>query len=125
MFNMVLAESDLTYRIRGCVYEVYRQLGCGFLEAVYEKALIIEMRLQGLQVESQVPIDLEYKGGNIGHYYADLIVNNAVILELKAQSRLAPMSEVQLLNYLKATNLHLGLLINFSYPKASVRRIIR
>ena len=125
MFNMVLAESELTYQIRACVYEVYRQLGCGFLEAIYEKALLVEMRLQGLQVESQVPIEIEYKGEDIGHYYADLIVNNTVILELKAQSRLGPMSEVQLLNYLKATDLHLGLLINFSYPKASVRRIIR
>ncbi|MGB5261396.1 MAG: GxxExxY protein [Gammaproteobacteria bacterium] len=122
---MVLAESDLTYRIRGCVYEVYRQLGCGFLEAVYEKALIIEMRMQELQVESQVPVDVEYKGENIGHYYADLIVNGSVILELKAQSRLSPACEVQLLNYLRAANLHLGLLINFSYPKASIRRIIR
>ena len=121
----MLAESDLTYKIRGCVYEVYTELGSGFLEAVYEKALIAEMQLKGLQVESQVPIDIEYKGKSIGLYYADLIINGTVILELKAQARLSPASEAQLLNYLRATNLHLGLLVNFSYPKASVKRLIR
>jgi len=119
-----MLEEELTYIIRGCVYEVYRKLGCGFLESVYEKALLIELRSHGLQSGRQVPIEVNYKGENVGNYYADLVVNGSVILELKAQQRLSPASKVQLLNYLNATGLHLGLLINFSYPKASIQRIV-
>lgn len=119
-----MLEEVLTYKIRGCVFEVYRQLGCGFLEAVYEKALLVEFHLRGLQAESQVPININYKGEDVGKYFADLIVNGSVIIELKAQPRIHPAYEVQLLNYLNATGMKLGLLINFTYPRASIKRII-
>lgn len=119
-----MLEEELTYMIRGCIYEVYRKLGCGFLENVYEKALQVELRLQGLQAESQVPIEVSYKGESVGTYFADLIVDRAIILELKAQKRVSPASEVQLLNYLNATGMHLGLLVNFAYPRASIKRIV-
>jgi GxxExxY protein len=120
----MLKEEQLSYAIRGCVHEVYRKLGCGFLEKVYERALLVELRLQGLRVESQVPIEVQYKGVTVGEYFADLIVNRSIILELKAQQRIAPAFEAQLLNYLNATGMKLGLLVNFAFPKATVKRIV-
>ena len=120
----MLESGELTYAIRGCVYEVYRKLGCGFLEKVYERALQIELKLQGMQVESQVPIEVRYKGEAVGEYFADLIVNRSVILELKAQQHMPPGCEAQLLNYLNATGMQLGLLVNFAYPKATIKRIV-
>ena len=120
----MLEAEQLTYAIRGCVYEVYRRLGCGFLEKVYERALLVELRLQGLQVESQVPIEVRYKGEIVGEYFADVIVNRSVILELKAQPHVPSACEAQLLNYLNATGMQLGLLVNFAFPKATIKRIV-
>ena len=123
--GLVMLEAEqLTYTIRGCVYEVYRKLGCGFLEKVYERAMLIELRLQGLQVESQVPIAVRYKGEVVGEYFADLIINGSVILELKAQQSILAAYEAQLLNYLNATGMQLGLLVNFAFPKATIKRIV-
>ena len=119
----MLAE-DLSYVVRGCVYEVYRQLGCGFLEKVYEKALLTELKLQGVQAESQVPIAVLYKNEVVGEYFADLVVEATIILELKAQQKIVPANEAQLLNYLKASNIRLGMLVNFAFPKASIKRIV-
>ena len=109
----MLKEEDLTYVIRGCVYEVVRELGCGFLEKVYEKALVKELRLQGLDAASQVPIKVHYKNAIVGEYFADIVVENSVVLELKAQQQLSTVHEAQLLNYLKATDARVGLLVNF------------
>jgi GxxExxY protein len=121
---VMLQEEQISYAIQGCVFEVYRQLGCGFLEKVYEKALLAEFGLQELRAEAQVPIVVRYKNMVVGEYFADIVVEKRVILELKAQQQLHQASKAQLLNYLKATGLHLGMLINFSFPKASVKRVV-
>ena len=121
---VMLQEEQISYAIQGCAFEVYRQLGCGFLEKVYEKALLAEFGLQELRAEAQVPIVVRYKNMVVGEYFADIVVEKRVILELKAQQQLRQASKAQLLNYLKATGLHLGMLINFAFPKASVKRVV-
>ena len=120
---VMLQEEQISYAIQGCVFEVYRQLGCGFLEKVYEKALLAELELQGLMAEAQVPVRVQYKNVMVGEYFADIVVEGRVILELKAQQNLPQASRAQLLNYLKATGLHLGMLINFAFPKANIKRV--
>lgn len=119
-----LIEKELVYEINGCVFEVYKELGHGFLEKVYENGLIIELEEKGLTVERQKQLKVAYKGHVIGEYIADLIVNGKVLIELKAQNSLLKIHEAQILNYLKATGITVGLLVNFSYPKASVKRFI-
>jgi len=121
---VMLQEEQISYAIQGCVFEVYRQLGCGFLEKVYEKSLLTELALQGLQAQAQVPVTVQYKNVVVGEYFADIVVENCVIIELKAQQNLPPASKAQLLNYLRATGLHLGMLVNFAFPKASVKRVV-
>jgi len=116
--------SDISYVVRGCIFEVYRQLGCGFLEKVYEKALITELKLQGIQAEAQVPISVHYKNEVVGEYFADLVVESSIILELKAQQQISSANEAQLLNYLKASGIRLGMLVNFSFPKATIKRLV-
>lgn len=116
--------NELTYLIRGAVFEVNRILGPGFLEKVYEKSLIIELREKGLKAESQMPITVLYKGKTVGEYYADIVVDDQVIIELKAVEKLQKIHEAQLLNYLKATDYKIGLLINFTYPKAVIKRFV-
>jgi GxxExxY protein len=121
---MMLAEEQLSYVIRGCVYEVFRQSGCGFLEKVYENALLSELRLRGLQADPQVPVSVRYKSEIVGEYFADILVEETVIIELKAQPHLTKANEAQLLNYLKATGLHIGMLVNFTYPRATIKRFV-
>ena len=116
--------NELTYKIRGAIFEVNSILGHGFLEKVYEKALMIELPKRGLSAECQVPIEVEYKGEIIGEYFADIVVNNKVILELKSIESLQKIHEAQLLNYLKATGIKVGLLVNFTYPKAEIKRFV-
>jgi len=116
--------NDLTYKINGAIYEVNRVLGPGFLEKVYENALMIEFKERGLKAENQVPINVDYKGSLVGDYYADIVVENKVILELKAIETLKKVHEAQILNYLKATGFDIGLLVNFTHPKAQIRRFI-
>ncbi len=120
----MLKDEELTYKIRGCVFEVYRHLGAGFLEAVYQKALVQELRLAGLAVACEVPVVIHYKGQPIAEHRLDLLVENSVIIELKAQQKMPLSAEPQLINYLKATGKELGLLVNFSFPKAVVKRIV-
>src|ERR1035437_509319 len=108
-----LLHSEITGRIIKSFYEVYNTLGYGFLEKVYETSLYFELINAGLIVEKQRPIEVLYKKKLAGQYYADLIVNNSVIIELKAAEALAEEHELQLINYLKATNLEVGLLLNF------------
>jgi len=116
--------SELTYLINGAIFEVNRELGAGFLEKVYENALLIELRKRGLTAENQVPIKVKYKGAEVGEYYADIVVENQVILEIKAIESLQKIHEAQLLNYLKATGYKIGLLVNFKHPKAEVKRFV-
>lgn len=116
--------NDITYAINGAVFEVNRVLGPGFLEKVYENALLIELRKQGLKAECQVPIRVFYKGNVVGEYIADILVEEKVIVELKTVERLEKIHEAQLLNYLKATGIRVGLLVNFKHPKAEIKRMV-
>ena len=104
---------DITYQIRGAIFEVNRVLGHGYLEKVYEKALMIELRNRGLGVVNQVPLKVTYKEEIVGEYFADLLVEGRVIVEIKAVKHLLKEHQAQLLNYLKATGNHVGLLVNF------------
>ena len=116
--------NEITYKINGAVFEVIRILGAGFLEKVYENALLIELRKRGLKAESQAPLKVSYKGEVVGEYVVDILVEDAVILELKAVEQIQKIHEAQLLNYLKATGVHVGLLINFKHPKAEIKRFV-
>lgn len=113
---------ELTRTIIGCFYHIYNELGYGFLEKVYENALAISLRKAGLTVGQQVPIDVYFEGQIVGQYEADLVVNDTVILELKAARNIDPKHEAQLLNYLKATCYEVGLLFNFGAEKAELKR---
>ncbi len=115
--------NKLTDRVINCFYKVYNTLGYGFLEKVYERALLIELTKIGLKVESQKPIKVQYDKQVIGDYYADIMVNDIVILELKAVEILCEQHELQLINYLKATDVEIGLLLNFG-KKPEVKRKI-
>ncbi len=116
---------DLTYKIRGAVYEVYKQLGSGFLESVYEKSLMVELARVGLQAERQVSFRVSYKDQPVGKFLADIVVEKNVVIELKAQVNVnMSMCKAQLLNYLKASGLKVGLIVNFTYPKARIERIV-
>jgi GxxExxY protein len=114
----------ITYLINGAIFEVNRELGVGFLEKVYENALLLELRKRGLEAESQVPVKVKYKGTEVGEYYADIVVENQVIVELKSVESLQKIHEAQLLNYLKATGFKVGLLVNFTHPKAEIKRFV-
>ena len=116
---------DEAFLIQGAIFEVYRTLGCGFLEAVYQKALEVELAQRNIPFVSQAEIEVEYKGVKLEQVYrADLICYNKIILELKAVQALLPEHEAQLQNYLRATKLRVGLLVNFGhYPKVEIKRI--
>ena len=115
---------ELTYRINGAIFEVNRILGSGFMEKVYENALLIELKERGLKADNQIPIKVEYKDRMVGEYVADIIIEDQVLLELKCCESLQKVHEAQILNYLKATGFNIGLLINFKYPKAEIKRFI-
>ena len=116
--------NEITYAINGAIFEVNRLLGPGFLEKVYEKALLIELKIRGLKAESQVPITVFYKEITVGEYVADILVKDKVIIELKTVEKLDKVDEAQLLNYLKATGIRVGLLVNFKHPKAEIKRMV-
>ena len=115
--------SEITDIILKCFYNVYNQLGYGFLEKVYEKAMFIELRNFNLFAERQKQIKVYYKQQIVGEYYADLIVSETVIIEIKAAESLCEEHEFQLINYLKATEIEVGLLLNFG-KKPEVKRKI-
>ena len=116
--------NDITYAINGAVFEVNNILGPGFLEKVYENALLAEFKRRGLKAKNQVPISVSYKGEVVGEYFADLLVEDKVIVELKTVENLDRTHEAQLLNYLKATELKVGLLVNFKHKKADIKRMV-
>ncbi len=120
---MHLLHNELTSLILKTFYDVYNELGYGFLEKVYQNALLIELKNKGLEVTSNEKIKVYYKGENVGDYYADIIVNNTVILELKAAECIVEAFENQLLNYLRGTDCEVGLLLNFG-KKPEFRRKI-
>jgi len=116
---------ELTEKIIGCAYNVYNEMGFGFLESVYEKCLLIELEKAGIRAESQKPITVHYDGKLVGNFIADILVEDKVILELKSVRRLTEVHEVQLVNYLTATGIDVGLLINFGAIKVRVKRKVR
>ncbi|MCU4188463.1 GxxExxY protein [Flavobacterium sp. HXWNR29] len=120
---MNLLHKDTTDIILKSFYKVYNNLGYGFLEKVYENALLYELRNQGLDCEKQKPIKVYYEQIQVGEYYADIIVNECIILELKAAESIAEEHEFQLINYLKATEIEIGLLLNFGKNPEFKRKI--
>ncbi|MPM00530.1 hypothetical protein SDC9_46756 [bioreactor metagenome] len=118
-----ILHENITSQIIKAFYSVYYELGYGFLEKVYENAMSIEIKRLGLKCENQHPIIVKYQGIEIGNYFADLIVENCVIVELKAIESLTQVHEVQLVNYLKATGTEVGLLLNFGPRPKFMRRV--
>ena len=116
--------NDITYAINGAIFEVNKILGPGFLEKVYENALLYELKSRGLKAECQAPITVNYKGQCVGEYFADLLVEDSVIVELKTAERIEKIHEAQVLNYLKATGIQVGLLVNFRHTKAEIKRLV-
>jgi len=116
---------EITETIIGCAYRVYNRMGFGFLESVYEKCLMIELRKSDLSAESQKPITVCYEGQIVGEFVADIVVNDSIILELKSVRQLGKIHEMQLVNYLVSTGMPVGLLINFGELKVEVRRKLR
>ena len=120
---MELLHKELTEGIIKTFYEVYNELGYGFLEKVYQNSMYLELKTRGYFVEAQKQIKVFYKGAEVGEYYADLVVNDTIILELKAAEVIVEEFEFQLINYLRATNIEVGLLLNFG-KKPEFRRKI-
>ena len=115
---------QLTEKVIQCAFAVSNTLGCGFLEKVYENALVHELRKADMQVQQQHGITVNYDGVAVGEYTADLLVEGVLLLELKAVKDLDDIHLAQCMNYLKATNIRLCLLMNFAKPKVEVRRIV-
>jgi GxxExxY protein len=113
---------ELTGSVIECVFKVHSTLGPGFLETVYKNALLIELKRRGIHAVKETALTVMYEGEIVGSYYADLIVDGRLILELKAVSKLEVIHEMQLVNYLRATGIETGLLINFGARQAEVRR---
>ena len=123
--NGKLICEDETYAIRGAVFEVYKTLGDGYLEEVYQNALEEELKLRGVPFEAKKELHIFYKGRDCGLYEPDFICFDKIIVELKAVEALHPKHSAQLMNYLRATGHKLGLLVNFrAYPKVDIRRIV-
>jgi len=116
--------NEITYAINGAVFEVNKILGPGFLEKVYENALLVELKNRGFKAEGQVPINVTYKSFSVGEYIADLLIEDKIIVELKTVDNLDKIHEAQLLNYLKATGITVGILVNFKNPKAEIKRMV-
>jgi GxxExxY protein len=113
---------DLTERVIGAFYDVYNELGFGFVEIVYHRSMVIALEASGLAVESRAKLPVYFRGEPVGEFEADILVERAVILELKAADDFCPAHEAQLLNYLKASTVEVGLLLNFG-PKPRLRRL--
>jgi GxxExxY protein len=120
-----LKYEEITRQVIGCAFEVINELGAGFLESVYEKALHLALRQKGLSVIAQHPIMVLFRGECVGDFYADLFVEEKVIVELKAVKSILPEHQAQMINYLNATGIEVGLLINFGSPKLEYKRFTR
>lgn len=116
--------NELSEAIIGAAFEVSNVLGAGFLEKVYGNALNIELNSRGLTTQPQAPLKIHYKDELVGDYFADILVENAIIIELKTVKEFDSIHVAQCLNYLKITNLKLCLLINFSKPKVEIKRVV-
>ena len=116
--------NDITYKINGAIFEVNKILGPGFLERVYENALLFELESRGLEADKQVPIKVTNKDNLVGEYFADILVENQVIIELKTVKNIDKNHEAQLLNYLKATGIKVEILVNFKQTRAEIKRMV-
>lgn len=121
---MILEHADVTEQIIGAAFEVYRVLGYGFLERVYQRAMQVELRLRGLRCDLERRIDVQFKGELVGDYSADLFVDNCVLVELKVAKCYRADDEPQLLNELKATGVKVGILINFGRTQVEFKRMV-
>lgn len=121
--NKILLD-EISQKIIGCAYKVSNSLGSGFVEKVYENALCIELKNAGLEIKQQQSLHVLYQNTIVGDFNADIIVNDQIIIELKAIKALDTIHQAQCMNYLKATNLSVCLLINFGNPKVEIRRIV-
>ena len=119
-----LIHEEITGQIIGAAFEVYNHLGYGFLEKVYENAMIRELQLCGLHATAQYPIKVTYKDAEVGDYYADILVENKVIVELKTGESINKLHMAQLINYLHGTGMEVGLLINFGKQRCTYRRFV-
>lgn len=117
-----MEEQELTEKIIGCAMKVHRTLGCGFLESVYQKALLHELKKRGLKAVGEVPLRVTYEGIVVGDFFADIVVEDKIIVENKAVESLCDAHEVQVVNYLAATGLNVGLLFNFGASKLEFKR---
>ena len=120
-----MQHKEITEKIIGCAYRVYNKMGFGFLESVYEKCFLIELRKAGLKAIAQQAITVRYDGEIVGEFVADIVVEDTIILELKSVRRLVKAHEMQLVNYLVATGKPVGLLLNFGEIKVEVKRKLR
>lgn len=118
-------EDNISKRVIGCAFTVSNQLGAGFLENVYENALALELRDQHIEFEQQKSLKVYYREVAIGHYVADLVIAQRLIIEIKALSAITSIHEAQLMNYLQATGITVGLLLNFGTPRLGVKRIVK
>ena len=121
---MELLHKEITEQIIGEAYEVYRELGYGFLEKVYQRAMQVELRMRGLKAEIEQRIQVNFKGNIVGDYQADIVVSDVVLVELKVAKIFNPEDEPQLLNELKATGMKVGMLINFGRNKVDFKRMV-
>ena len=115
----------LTRAIIGCAFQVSNELGAGFLESVYEQAMLVALKDEGIIAVSQKPIEVTFRGQAVGTFFADLLVENKVLVELKAAKAIAPEHQAQVINYLKTTGIEVGLLINFGNPRLEYKRFTR
>jgi GxxExxY protein len=121
---MNLVYEELTEKVIGICFEVSNELGSGFLESVYQKALSIALIQKGLTVEEQVPLKVKFRGQVVGDFYPDILVNSKLILELKSIKSISSEHEAQMINYLKATGLNVGLIVNFGRTKLEWKRLV-
>ena len=121
---MEFEHKEITKEIIGAAFEVYNVLGYGFLEKVYQKALQVELKLRDLVAETESALNVSFKGYNVENYYADLLVNKKVVVEIKAHQQYNNKDEAQLLNELKSGELKIGLLINFGREKVEFKRLV-
>ncbi len=120
-----LKHEQITKNVIGCAFEVINELGAGFLESVYEKSFLLALQQKGLSATAQHPIKVMFRNVCVGDFYADILVEGKVIVELKAVKAIAPEHQAQIINYLNATGIEVGLLINFGNPKLEYKRFTR
>ena len=116
--------NEITEKVIACIFEVSNRLGCGYLEKLYENAMLVELAHCGLKARAQEPLKIFYRGALIGEYFADLLVEDVVIVEIKAVKNLDEIHTAQCLNYLKGTGIKVCLLVNFAKPKVEIKRLV-